>query len=296
MLYLALFFFLFFLSEKINELLPPFLSKLEDPSSQQGTRRMFLFKAALPQDPGASQNWNFENGEVEKHPGNWVRGTFAPTPSFPCCSGPAGQGRSRLPRLPSTRRARGPRRLHRAPLRVARTLPRGRGAGAAVSKCPPLASWPVRSTPRSSETVSASLLPPRLVTRELLNPGGLHCFSPKSGRLSFTKKLRQGLPKLCRRQPCRVSGGEHTPACTRAQVHLSGRAHGQGACHLGNCSGRIKVAGSRRRGRAAPVGHPKRISKWAWERGWKMVILNTHTGASVHLPHTEQFSPKGAHF
>lgn len=87
-----------------------------------------------------------------------------------------------------------------------------------------------------------SLLPPRLVTRELLNPpgrgeGGLHCFSPKSGTTSCTEKLRQGLRKLCRREPCRVGGGEHTPACTRAQVHLSGRAHGQGACPWATAQG-----------------------------------------------------------
>lgn len=64
----SLIFLSFFLSEEINELLAPFPSKLEDSPSQQRTRGMFSFKAARPQHAGASQNWNFENREVQKQP------------------------------------------------------------------------------------------------------------------------------------------------------------------------------------------------------------------------------------
>lgn len=146
---------------------------------------MFSFKAALPQDSGASQKWNFENSEVEKRTGNPGKGHFPPTRSFPSFSGPARQGRSRLP---TSRRARAPRPPPRPPARRSHAALSQPSLGGLAPKCPPLPSWALRSTARSSETVNASLLPPRLVTRELLNPPGVYTVSLPSQAEHLSRK------------------------------------------------------------------------------------------------------------
>lgn len=149
---------------------------------------MFSFKAALPQDSEASQKWNFENSKVEKRTGNRVRGTFAPTRSFPSFSAPARQGRSRLP---TSRRARAPRPPPRPPARRSHAAPGPPSLGSLAPKCLPLTSWALRSTARTSETVNASVLPPRLVARELLNPRGSTLFLSQVRQNIFHEKTTE---------------------------------------------------------------------------------------------------------
>lgn len=186
------------------------------------SRECSCSRPLCPQDSGASQNWNFENSEVEKHPGNPNNGHFRPHIKFSFCSGPARPGQSGCPPPIACSPVTSCPSLWRSP-HVSQVWA-AVGPGARPSS--PALSCP---HPRSSKTVNAPLLPPPLVTGEVLNPWGSTLFA-KSGRASFKKELWKGLHKLCCCERSRVSGPEHTPACTRAQVHLSRRTQGQGAC------------------------------------------------------------------
>lgn len=150
-------------------------------------------------------------GEAPRESGR--RALSLPRSSFPTRSGPAAQPPSRCP----------------GPLRVDRP-PRPPSLGGTRPRCPPLCPVPSCPHPRPSKTVSAPRLPHGPVTRQVLDPlGGLHCFSPESGRASLKENYgKVSISLAVATAPVSAAVGTHLPA--RGRRCTCPGARGQGAC------------------------------------------------------------------
>lgn len=186
---------------------------------------MFSPKAALPPNSGAFGTGTLRTVRTTDIPGIQKKGHFSPTAGvyLPDPDQPTQVG-IQCPPLPGGSPEPPASRSH--------LFPRPPRLGSSQLRCCPSSPAPSCPHRRSSTTVHESFLPPRLVATEVPNPWGLHCFCPCQAESIFQEnktKLCKGLRKLCGRERSSASGCEHTPARTRAQVHLSGRTHGQGA-------------------------------------------------------------------